>query len=637
MLNNQKLFNSLIFFVVLIFGLLTITVGLKLNPVKPAHAASTYTVDSTGDEPDDNPGDNVCHTAADTCTLRAAIQEVNAGTGGDTIEFNITGTGVHTLQPASCYDDITQGVTIDGYSQPGAVANTAPSPEPFNGTLTIEIDGTSAGNCNGLTVAVNGITIKGLVVNRFTDSTTSAIYVDTAINTVISGNYIGTDTTGLVGLANVGYGIQISGGSNNTIGGLSAAARNIVSGNNGGDAIAGISERGANNIIQGNYVGLAADGVSSLGNAGGGVEIHGNNAIIGGSSVGAINVISGNGDSGIRIYGAQDSIVQGNYIGLDYTGTVGVSNFLAGITANNGATGNLIGGTTASERNVISNGTSRFGEILLFQTPGNTIQGNYLGTDKDGNVVPGLAGPIGVGLLNESSSNIIGGIGAGEGNKIAGHTNNGIWIIAVNGFGADPLNNSIIGNDIEQNTESGIRLCNDTNSDFVCDTPEPYPNDAGDPDEGPNMFMNFPVINSATKGSSTVTVNYDLDINPAEVGATGYKIAFYANTTNTREGAIFLGTDDVAGDVTGHSATLTLPNNMPSDYYITAVTTMTDASSDGLGHSSEFSAPVLVTNASTPSATLASTGQNTKWLQLSAIVLVLGGGLGFYIAKRNKK
>ena len=36
-------------------------------------------VDDPGDDPDDQPGDGVCWTKAGGCTLRAAIQEANAG------------------------------------------------------------------------------------------------------------------------------------------------------------------------------------------------------------------------------------------------------------------------------------------------------------------------------------------------------------------------------------------------------------------------------------------------------------------------------------------------------------------------------------------------------------------------------
>lgn len=147
----------------LLLGSILLALAFVLLP-HAAKAATIYTVNSIGDDPDANPGDLVCETATPgECTLRAAIEEVNAGAGGDTINFGISGTGVHTLTPASGLPTISQSMTIDGYSQPGAVANTAVSPEPFNGTLTIEIDGTSAVFENGFRVSSSNVDRKSVV------------------------------------------------------------------------------------------------------------------------------------------------------------------------------------------------------------------------------------------------------------------------------------------------------------------------------------------------------------------------------------------------------------------------------------------------------------------------------------------
>lgn len=128
-------------------GITAIAIGIKLHPAQPAKAASTYLVDSNGDEPDDNPGDDVCHTAADTCTLRAAIEEANAHSGADIINFS----DGYTITPASAFPDITDPVEINGYtgSPGGATANTVASPGPFDGTLTVIVDGSSAGLVDG--------------------------------------------------------------------------------------------------------------------------------------------------------------------------------------------------------------------------------------------------------------------------------------------------------------------------------------------------------------------------------------------------------------------------------------------------------------------------------------------------------
>src|SRR5207253_11412721 len=80
-------------------------------------ATTTFIVNSTAD-----PGTGVCDDVE--CTLREAIAAANAHAGTDTIVFNIPGTGPHTIRPISSLPSITSPVTIDGYTQPGASANT---------------------------------------------------------------------------------------------------------------------------------------------------------------------------------------------------------------------------------------------------------------------------------------------------------------------------------------------------------------------------------------------------------------------------------------------------------------------------------------------------------------------------------
>jgi CSLREA domain-containing protein len=68
--------------------------------VSAIKAMQTFTVNSTADQVDDNPGDGACHTAAGTCTLRAAVMEANRATGlGATIVLP-AGTYTRTLLPA---------------------------------------------------------------------------------------------------------------------------------------------------------------------------------------------------------------------------------------------------------------------------------------------------------------------------------------------------------------------------------------------------------------------------------------------------------------------------------------------------------------------------------------------------------
>src|SRR4051794_6443755 len=103
-----------------LFGLATMTT-LDFRIVR---ASATFVVDSAGDEADNDLADTICRTSANTCTLRAAIQQANASAGADSINFAIAGAGVHTITPTTPLPTIVDPASIDGYSQPGASPNT---------------------------------------------------------------------------------------------------------------------------------------------------------------------------------------------------------------------------------------------------------------------------------------------------------------------------------------------------------------------------------------------------------------------------------------------------------------------------------------------------------------------------------
>ena len=81
----------------------------------------------------------------------------------------------------------------------------------------------------------------------------------------MQGNYIGTDASGTNALGNTFSGITILGGNSNLIGGASIAARNVISGNK----LAGvyITTNSTGNLVQGNFVGVDTTGAKALGNA----------------------------------------------------------------------------------------------------------------------------------------------------------------------------------------------------------------------------------------------------------------------------------------------------------------------------------------------------------------------------------
>src|SRR5262249_20004216 len=135
---------------------------------------------------------------------------------------------------------------------------------------------------------------------------------------VVQGNLIGTDATGTYAIGNA-WGIICGQSANNLIGGTTAAARNVISGNFG-PGIESYGTDASGNVLEGNYFGTNAAGTAAVGNNGDGVLIEGSsNNTIGGTAAGAGNLISGNGYNGINLFdyfGATvNNLVQGNFIG----------------------------------------------------------------------------------------------------------------------------------------------------------------------------------------------------------------------------------------------------------------------------------------------------------------------------------
>jgi CSLREA domain-containing protein len=304
-------------------------------------SGATFTVNSTGDSGDSNIGDGACDDGTGNCTLRAAIEEANFTPDADTIDFAI-GSGPQTIVPDSALPTITSPATIDGTSQ------TCPS-HPC-----IELDGSNAGYDNdGLKITAGSSTVRGLIINRFDDD---GIELGTLGGNIIQGNYIGTDAAGAVDLGNSTRGILITGSPNNTIGGTSEEARNVISGNDSvGIYIQGSTSTG--NQVLGNYIGTDASGAVDVGNTLHGVMISGNaNNIVGGTSTEARNVISGNDGSGVYIAGGggTGNQILGNFIGTQVDGASPLGNSLQGVYVIGGASNNHIGGTAAGATNTIA-------------------------------------------------------------------------------------------------------------------------------------------------------------------------------------------------------------------------------------------------------------------------------------------
>jgi hypothetical protein len=418
---------------------------LALSLTSTRTDAATITVTGTGDA-----------IAVDgVVTLREAITSANNNAnvnadvvavgayGTDTINFNIAGDGYHTISPSIALPTISDPVIIDGYTQPGSARNTQVSSD--DAVPLIELEGSSAGDANGFTLAAGANTIRGLVINRFTSASQSAgnaIALSSGSGNVIEGNFIGTDVTGALALPNENNAIRMESGANdNLIGGTDPAARNVIAGNGN----AGLFIASAGNFIQGNLIGTQRDGRSVLGN-------------------------------------------------------------LQGVAFGGNANNNLVGGIVPGAGNVIAF---------------NTLQG------------------------------VVGESGAGSGNSILGNS-----IFSNGGLGIDWL-------------------------------PEgPTLNDAGDGDDGFDKLQNSPVISTVQVSFPPVTLTGSLNSLPN----TAFRLEFFGNvaadSSGFGEGEFYLGSTDVTTNASGdasYSVTLDLPGT-PAAIAFTATAT------DSAGNTSEFSA-----------------------------------------------
>lgn len=359
---------------------------------------------------------------------------------------------------------------------------------------------------------------------------------DNTGGTIIAGRGIVLDGSGLSGMAD---GLRITSGEN-TILGLT-----IVRFANAGISLS--SAEASGNVIWGCHIGIL-NGAAAPNRYGVEIRSGAHNNVIGGGSGEVRNVISGNREVGIFIYGAgsdSNSIV-GCYIGTDETGTVAVPNEWNGITIGYGASQNVVGGALAEMCNVIS-GNGRSGVFLYEEASANSrnaIFGNYIGVAADGQA-PLPNGFWGVYIGNGSSANVIGDIQEGWGNVIRHNGRDGV---EVNGAGS--WRNMIRGNSIHNNTDLAIDLVG-----------------------GANDGVQAPVITSVYPISGTTQTPNGL-------------VDFYADVAN--EGKEYVGT--ITADASG---------DFVADLDLAAYVgkNLTAAVTDGLGNTSMLSAPVAIPEA----------------------------------------
>jgi titin len=474
---------------------------------------ATYVVTNTNDS---GPG-----------SFRQAILDSDNAAGLNTLKFNIGGGGLQTITPTSGLPIITNPLIIDGTSEPG-----------YAGKPLIVLDGINAGSSSiGLWIKAGNSVVNGLVIERFANS---GIFLDTVGNNLVINNYLGTDATGTLARGNGVSGLSVS-SSNNTIGGTAlqqgnlisanlnyginffgsaagnlvvanrigtditgtqklgnlysgvglydgvsyiqiggttASARNVISGNGSGNIGDGISifntAQGtpSNIVVLGNFIGTDGTGTNPLGNNVNGVAIAGSSSnTIGGTLASAGNVISGNNAYGINVYsGSSGNVIQANAIGTDVTGTKAVPNHFSGIGLDASAHNNIIGGTIGGSRNLISgNGSGQLGDgISIFGgASANVVLGNLIGTDVFGaKPLPNNLNGIGI----QANNNTIGGTSAAAGNLLSGNNAYGLALSASasgNVVEANTAGTDYTGSFAVPNLTSGISLSGGANHNTI--------------------------------------------------------------------------------------------------------------------------------------------------------------------------
>ena len=445
-------------------------------------SSNVIVVDTISDVADSSSMTSITNLAANRgadglISLREAITAANANAGTDYIFFNLGQpkvNGAYTISTLSALPSITDTVILDASSEPD-----------FVGQPIVELNGTSAGASSGLTLTstASGSTVRGFVINRFANS---GILVSNSDNNTIQGNYIGTDVTGTMDVngstaSGAQSGIVLStGSSGNLVGGTTAAARNVVSGNN--------------------WFGVEMVGLGTINN-----------------------------------------LVQGNYIGTNAAGTAAVGNLVGGISFWDGAANNTIGGGAIGTRNIISATMSGNGVVVGGPSSplNNIVQGNFIGTDVTGLLNLGNASN-GI-LFTSGNLTLIGGINAGEGNTIAYNGANGISLQSSTG-----TDNTFLSNNILSNLGLGIDLSENGVT----------PNDLLDADSGPNNLQNFPLLYAGSVSGGALTLTGEI----RSAANKTYRLEFFRtplgleDPTGYGEGRNYLAYLNVTTDGSGFAA-----------------------------------------------------------------------------------
>ncbi len=214
---------------------------------------------------------------------------------------------------------------------------------------------------------------------------------------------------------------------------------------------AGVHIASANNFVQGNWIGLNASGTAAAANGTGVLLDNAGGNTVGGATAADRNVISGNSQNGVSVSGAMatGNTILGNYIGLDHTGAAPIGNGASGVLTTAGATGTAIGGTAAGAGNFIS-GNAEYG--VRIEADNTTVEGNVIGLFADGSVSASSGNHIG-GVVVSSANNAIG--AASAGNVISGNGGAGVHL-QTSGATGNVLLGNYIGTDTAGSAATGF-------------------------------------------------------------------------------------------------------------------------------------------------------------------------------------
>ncbi|HYG83269.1 MAG TPA: right-handed parallel beta-helix repeat-containing protein [Verrucomicrobiae bacterium] len=543
--------------------------------------AATFTVTNTND--------------AGAGSLRQALIDSNANAGVDTITFNIPGAGPHVISPLTSYSitdnshlgsgmDGSNAVIVDGCSQPGSDCSKFPL------TIKVQVDAAN------LPVVAN-----------------SGIFNPAGVGSTVKG-------------------LSITGGAAK---GYSAFSQIRIAYNGRFVCLGGYT-------LQSNFIGIAPDG-SANGNVSGLAPCTSATAAyptrVGGPNPGEGNVIGSNSNFGVAtnipVFGAGQTngwIIEGNYFGLDPTGTQSRPNSGGSVVsgADIAVSGAYTHPTSGVKGVIIRNNklanSSKHG-MYLYRSSGMTIENNEI----KNSTIAGIY-VLGSGITTDGTGNppnIVQTPSVIQNNTIAG-TTAGPGVAVVNSGSFMPTRVTIQKNSIFDNSGLAIDLSND---DVTDNGP------AGTLRTGPNNLINYPEITKLAHGSLVVDGTY------AGMPNETYTLDFYASETGHSSGygsgQTWVGADTVTTDASGNATFhFTLSSTVQPDWVVSATAT------DTLGNTSEFSSslvmpetptpldpdtppgqPAPLDPGSTPPGELANTGQSTTLVIVLASLLITGSAV----------